>query len=181
MATTPAEDMKASLLIGATAGLASTVPQYAVTADYAPGTGVMQMSAIWLPQGLVVTNLVSISGGTGVTTNTHIWMALYKADLTLMAQSADNTGSTVPAANTKTTFALTAPQTCPYTGLYYIGYMQAATTPALLSSASAKAASIVNNDVPILAGTSGSGLTTTASNPAAALAGQINRFYAYVT
>ena len=45
----------------------------------------------------------------------------------------------------------------------------------------APASTIANNDVPIVSGTTGSSLTTAPASPIAALAGQINSFYGYVT
>jgi hypothetical protein len=134
---TPSEN--AALLMGYApilpAGAAGTVP-IAQTVDRAicngaaltPATGVMNMTAIWLPQGQVITGITMVTIG-GPTTNTHLWMALYRSDLgansVLMAQSTDDVTSTDAPANTAFRKALSAPQTLPYTGLYYIGWMQA--------------------------------------------------------
>lgn len=133
---TPAEN--AALLMGYApifpVGAAGTNP-FAQTVDRAlcngtaltPATGVMNLTAIWLPQGLTVTGITMVTIG-GPTTSTHLWMALYRSDLgtasLLMAQSADDTTSTDAPANTAFRKALTAPQVLPYTGLYYIGWMQ---------------------------------------------------------
>jgi hypothetical protein len=143
----------------------------------------MDMSAIFLPAGLTVTNIVLFSVG-GVTTNSHNWAALYTNNLVLMAQSTDDTTSTDFAANTKITKALTAAQTTTYSGLYYIGWMQQASTPnTMLSSPAITASAIMGTDAPILAGTSTGSLGASAPAAAAALtnAGTIQQLYAYVT
>ena len=114
-------------------------------------------------------------------TNTNNWAALYTGALALMAQSTTDAGSTDYALNTKFTKTLTAVQIAPYSGLYYIAWMQAATTPALLLACAGPAANIANNDLPIIAATSTGSLTTAAPNPAGALTGQIASFYAYVS
>lgn len=134
---TPVENAALLMSMGAPilpVGAAGTTP-FAQTFDRAicngtvltPATGVMNLSAIWLPQGAVVTGITAIVVG-GPTTTTHHWVALYRSDLgttsALMAQSTDDTTSTNPTANTAYRKALTSAQTCPYTGLYYIGWMQ---------------------------------------------------------
>lgn len=146
-------------------------------------TQTMEMSAIFLPAGLLVTNIVLFSVAI-VTTNAHNWAALYTNNLILLAQSADDTTSGDFGANTKITKALSPAQTTPYSGLYYIGWMQQAATPnTMLSSPAITASAIMGLDPPILAGTSTGSLTTTAPAAAAALtnAGTIQQLYAYVT
>jgi hypothetical protein len=180
MSTSAAEDARLLSFSSGCPGLAQTFDRRLINATMTPGTGVMQCSAIYLPAGLVVTSIVLFTGGTGVTTNTHNWAALITGNLTLMAQSTDDTTSGDYAANTKITKTLTAVQTAPYSGLYYIAWMQAATTPALLLASTAPASSIANNDSPICSGTTGSSLTTAPASTIAALAGQIGSLYAYV-
>lgn len=133
----PTPNENAALLMGyapilpvGTAG-----PPFAQTVDRAvcngtaltPATGVMNLTAIWLPQGQIVNGITFVTIG-GPTTSTHLWMALYRSDLgassVLMAQSTDDTTSTDAPANTAFRKALTAAQTLPYTGLYYLGWMQ---------------------------------------------------------
>lgn len=183
MSLTPAEEAKVLTWGGASnAGLAATFDRRLVNlATYAPATGVMQMSGIYLAAGTVVTNIILFSGATGVTTATHGWAALYTGSLNLLAQSTDDVTSTDYASQTKITKALTAPQTCPYSGLYYLAWMQAATTPNTMLTCSAPASTIAHNDVPIIAGTSTTGLTAAAPAAALALTGQVNAIYAYVT
>ncbi len=145
-------------------------------------TGVMEMSAIFLPAGLSVASIVMFSVG-AVTTNGNNWCALYTNNLVLMAQSTNDTTSGDFGANTKITKTLTAAQVTPYSGLYYIAWMQtSAGQNTMLSSPAITASAIMGLDPPILAGTSTGSLTTTAPNPAGALtnAGTIQQIYAYV-
>lgn len=183
MSISAAEEAKILALagFGFCPGLAETFDRRLINTTLAPATGVMQMSGIFLPAGLPVTNINFITGATGVTTNTNNWAALYTGALALMAQSTTDAGSTDYALNTKFTKTLTAVQIAPYSGLYYIAWMQAATTPALLLACAGPAANIANNDTPIIAATSTGSLTTAAPNPAGALTGQIASFYAYVS
>lgn len=164
-------------------GLYQTFDRRLCSGTRTAATGVMEMSAIFLPAGLTVTNIVLFSVG-GVTTNTNNWAALYTNNLALLAQSTNDTGGTNFAANTKITKALTTAQVTPYSGLYYIAWMQTASAlNTMLSSPAITAAAIMGADAPILAGTSTTGLTTTAPAVAAALAnaGTIQQIYAFVT
>lgn len=147
-------------------------------------TGVMELASIFLPAGLSVTNINLWTVGV-VTTNTHNWAALYRADLSLIAQSTDDTTSGDHAANAKITKALTAgPFVTPYTGLYYVAWMQTSSGQnTMLCSPAIVASSVVLNDAPIQCGTSTGSLTTTAPAIAAAVtnAGTLQQLYATVS
>jgi hypothetical protein len=167
-------------------GLAQTFDRRYINGTLAPASGTMYVSGIFLPAGMTITNIVLYTGGTGVTTNTNNWAALYALDpsttvLKFMAQSTTDASGTDYAANTKVTKALSAAQTTTYTGLHYIAWMQAASTPALIAAAVAPASSIANSDTPIPSASSSTGLTTAAPSPAGALTAVIQSFYAYVT
>lgn len=179
MSTSAAEDARLFSFSSGCPGLAQTFDRRLINGTTTPASGVMSVSAIYLPAGLVVASIVLFSAG-AVTTNTHNWAALYKGDLTFIAQSADDTTSGDFGANTKITKTLTAAQTVPYSGLYYIGWAQTSSGQNTLLACSAPASSIANNDVPICAATSSGSLTTTAPSPAGALTGIIGSFYAYV-
>lgn len=164
-------------------GLYQTFDRRLCSGTRTAATGVMEMSAIFLPAGLLVTNIVLFTVG-AVTTNGNNWAALYTNNLVLLAQSSNDTTSTDFAANTKITKALSAAQTTTYSGLYYIAWLQTASTlNTMLSSPAITASAIMGADAPILAGTSTGSLTTTAPAAAAALtnAGTIQQLYAYVT
>lgn len=187
---TPAEEARMWGFDASCPGIAHTIARRHATQTYVPATGVLQMSAIYLPQGAVVTTINMVTGATGVTANLHVWVALYRqglaaaagAPLVLMAQSTDDTGGTQFAANTAITKSLTAAQTCPYSGLYYIGYMQAVTTTvATICCAAGAASNILDTAAPMCGATADTGLTATAPTSPITLVTQINNFYAYVT
>lgn len=171
-----------------TAGLA-TCP-YAQTFDrraatsavFAATSGTLTLTAIWLPAGSVVTGITFVSGSTAESGGTHLWYALYKSDLTLMAQATDNTGAAAFAANTAFRMALTAAQTCPYSGLYYLGFLCVGTMPTLLNmaAATANANGGITGMTPITAATSSTALTTTAPATAGALTAITQCLYAFV-
>lgn len=129
-------------------------------------SGRLTLTGIYLPAGLTVSNLSFMSGGTAGATLTNQWFALYASNLTLLRQSA-NAGSAAWVANTVKTLALSSSYVIPTSGFYYAGIMVAATTVPTLTGISSTAQ--LNGLTPILAGTSNTGLTTTAPSPANAL------------
>lgn len=164
--------------------IAETFPRrYAVSTAFQPASGTLQMFGIWLPGGKTITNINFVSGGTAESGGTHLWFALYDYALNLLAQSADDTGATSFGANTNLRKALQTAQTTKYAGLYYIGYMQtnSAGAQASLLCLTAPASSVANGIAPIISATSSTGQAASAPNPAAALSGQINTAYAYVS
>ena len=142
-------------------------------------SGTLVMQAIWLPAGTVINNLITMSGTTASASQTNRWMALFDANRNLLRQSTDQT-TTVLAANTLYTAAIT-PYTTPTSGIYYIGIMTAATTPNSLIGITAAANAAIRNQAPILTGTSTTGLTTTAPNPAAAITATVNSYWVAVS
>ena len=185
-----AQASSAILPVG-TAGLA-TQPfaqtfdrRMAISAAFAPSTGVLTLTGIWLPAGKLVTGITFVSGAQAEAGGTHLWYALYKNDLTFMAQATDNTGATAFGAGTAFRMALTAAQTCPYSGLYYLGFMcaqSAGTVPTLLNITSAVTNNLgsITGMTPIVAATSTGSLTTTAPSPAGALTTITQCLYAFV-
>ena len=81
-------------------------------------SGTLVMQAIWLPAGLVVNNLITMSGTTASATQTNRWLALYDNNRNLLRQG-PNAGATVIAANTIWSDAITA-YTTTYAGIHYI-------------------------------------------------------------
>ena len=197
---TPNENAALLMGIGAPilpAGAAGTNP-FAQTVDRAicngtaltPASGVMNMTAIWLPGGQTVTGITFVTIG-GPTTSTHLWVALYRADLAaadnagLLAQSADDTTGTDAPANTAFRRTLTTPQVLPYTGLYYIGWMQTSggqNTLMCAVSQSVNGNGNITGMTPVLAFTHATvGLTATApSNLGVRTAVITQRLYAFV-
>lgn len=154
----------------------------AISAAFAPTSGTMTMTAIVLPAGQIVTGITFVSAATAESGGSHLWYALYKSDLTFMAQATDNTGAAAFSANTAFRMALTTAQTCPYSGLYYIGFCCVGTIPTLLCITSAVTNNLgsIAGLTPIVAATSTTGLTTTAPSPAGALTTIAQCLYAYV-
>ena len=145
----------------------------------AAASGTMVMQAIWLPAGLVISNLITMSGTTASATQTNRWLALYDNNRALLRQGPNST-TTVIAANTLWSDAITS-YTTTYAGIYYIGIMTAATTPNSLIGVTAAGNAAIRNVVPILTGTSTTALTTTAPNPAAAITATVNSYWVAVS
>ena len=148
-------------------------------------SGTLTMTAIWLPEGATVTGITFVSGATAESGGTNLWYALFNLDLTLLAQSTNDTGAAAFAANTALRKALTTPQKLTRSGFYYIGYMSsnsagAQPTLAVYTCGSVNLTGNITGMTPIVAGTSSTGQTTTAPNPAAALTAIAACLYAFV-
>lgn len=149
-----------------TVGAAGTQP-FAQTFDrrlvnnitFQPATGVMHMTAIWLPGGMTVNGITFLSGATAESGGSHLFYALYSrnnaAVVSLMAQSTDDAGATSFAANTAFRKALTTPQKLTYSGLYYLAFACTATTPSLynITNVGINANGSIAGMTPILAAT----------------------------
>jgi hypothetical protein len=168
----------------------SATPAFAQTFDrrmalstvFAPTTATLTLTGIWLPAGKVITGITFVSGSTAESGGSHLWYALYKQDLTFMAQSTDDTAAAAFSANTALRKALTAAQTLPYSGLYYLGFCCVGTVPTLLNvtAATVNATGNITGMTPILAATSTAALTGTAPTPAGALTAITQSLYAFV-
>lgn len=193
MSVTPAEEAQVRVQAGGGAllpiGTAGT--PFAQTFDrrlasgtvFAPTTQVLTLTAIELPAGKVVTGISFVSGSTAESGGSHLWFALYDRNLNLLAQGTDETGAAAFAANSVHRQALTAPQTCLYSGLYYLGFCATASgMPTLLCSvvATVNATGNITGMTPIVAGTSTGSLGASAPNPAAALTAITQAIYAFV-
>lgn len=166
---------------GITGTKAESIPRPLAGVNIAAVTsGTMVMQAIWLPAGTVINNLITHSGTTASATQTNRWMALYDQNRNLLAQSTNAT-TTVLAANTLWTAPLSAAFTTTYSGIHYIGMMTAATTANSLIGVTAAGNAAIRGQAPILTGTSSTGLTTTAPNPAAAITATVNSYWVAVS
>lgn len=145
-------------------------------------SGTLQLTGIFLVKGMVISNVNFITGSTAGATLTHQWAGIYTPARVLAAVSADGT-STAMAANTQLTYALSAAYTVPTSGLYYVGLLvtNGATQPTFSGTSGANAAG--NALVPILAGTSNTGLTTpqTVGTTATAITATADMIYFYLT
>lgn len=91
-------------------------------------TGVLNLAAISLVKGDIISSLWFFSGTTALTMGSnadgHCWAALYDTTKTLVAQSTDAPSATWAASNWKQfTLASPAPYTVPASGIYYVGLM----------------------------------------------------------
>jgi hypothetical protein len=140
-------------------------------AAYPTVSGTLYLTAIALPAGFTVTNVIFRSGATALVlgTSPHFWFGLWNGSRTLLAQSTDDTAAAW-AANSYKSKALSTPQVVPSSGLYYIGFMIAQTGGTLPSLYGiAPDANGPMKDTTLLCGTSSTGLGATAPNPAAAI------------
>jgi len=152
--------------------IAETIPRKLVSnnAVAIATSGAMILVAIYIPQGVPVTNISVVGGGTAEASGSHMWMALYTTDYTagvtvagrLLAQTTDDTGAAAIAANTVVTKALTAPQIAPYSGLYYLALSVTATTMPTVAGITVTTNAGFQGLLPILAVTSGASLAGTA-------------------
>lgn len=159
---------------------AESVPRTLAGVNIAGTSGTLFMQAIWLPAGTVINNLHTMSGTTASATQTNRWMALYDQNRNLIQQTANQT-TTVLAANTIYTAALSPSYTTTYSGIYYIGFMTAATTTNSWIGVTVAGNAAIRGLTPILTGTSNTGLTTTAPNPANAITATVNSYWVAVS
>ena len=103
----------------------------------APATGVMLSTLIWLEVGETVNKIGFCTGGTALGSGTHFFVALYSNAATpaLLAQSTDNTGASIHAADTVYEVALTATQYITKSDFYSVGLSWTATTVPTLMGA----------------------------------------------
>jgi parallel beta-helix repeat protein len=127
--------------------------------ESSPSSGWLYLCPIWLPKGLVVSSICFTSGNTAATSPTNYWFTLHNSSRVALARTADQT-TTAWAANTTKTLAIAqttagaaTSYTTTYTGLHYLGFMVAATTPP----------SIIGEGRLITGGTASPGLGATSS------------------
>lgn len=103
------------------ANVYSTVPRALAGTDGAlAASGVELCAAVRLPQGVTITTVSFITGGTAANGPTAGYACLRSSDGTLLRQTADF-GSTARAANTAYNVALSSTWQTRYSGLYYVG------------------------------------------------------------
>lgn len=154
-------------------------------------SGVLRLQSIALQNGTTISNFNTVIGTTGATSPTHWWMGLFDANLNLLAISADQT-TTALAANTKVTIPIIATAagaasnyTVPTDGLYYFGFMVAASTVPLLTGATFASAADIWGIGPVLNGASNTGMSAPPTFPfqATAMNGGTSSYevYAFLT
>lgn len=169
--------------LGATGVFAETHPRELCpeTNTVVPtASGTLFMQGIYLYAGQLVSNISISSATTAAGTPTNYFFALYDSARALKAVSANQT-TTAWAANTMKTLAMTTPYRVPTSGLYYIGLMMTATTIITTKGGPARTGGQLAGQVPILHGTSSTGLTTSMPDPAAAITVGTVQMYAAVS
>lgn len=160
-----------------------TVPRTLIRAGItsASTSGTLKVTAIGLPAGELITSISVMSAGAAVTP-TNQWFVLLGSDRAKLAITSDDT-TTAWGANSVKTLNLATPYTTTTAGLFYIGVLQVAGTPATHAAYDSSGQTGGSGASPILWGTSSTGLTDPASCPAtpAALTLISNLFYAYVS
>lgn len=173
-------------LILAPAGATSeTFPRrYADANTAAQASATIFVTAIAIPQGVVVNNITMASGTTAKGGGTHGWYVLADSSLIVRAVTADQTdaASIWGTANTVYTLA-TNSYTTTYTGLYYVGVMVAASTVPTFLCTTATTNSVVAL-TPVLSGACGGATQTTppaTGSTLASVASSSRQYYAYTS
>jgi hypothetical protein len=167
--------------LGATGTLGETLPrELCPEVNTTVGaSGTLFMQAIYLTAGQTLNTIDLWSATTAAGTPTNYNVGIFDSSRNLVAQSTNKT-TTAWAANSISSFTLTAAYRVPTSGLYYIGFYMTATTVVTLKGGTAKTGGQLAAAAPILNGTSSTGLTTTLPNPAAAITAGTASIYAAV-
>lgn len=168
--------------LGITGTLAETMPRELCTETNTTvsASGTLNMQAIYLRAGQLVSNISLSSATTAAGTPTNYRFGLFSSARAKLAESANQT-TTAWAANTVRTLPMSTPYRVPTSGLYYIGYYMTATTVPTLKGFTAKTGGQLAGTAPIINGSSDTGLTTAFPDPAAAITVQTWSFWAAVT
>lgn len=143
-------------------------------------SGRLNLQAIYLPAGTVVSSISFWSATTAAGTPTNQLFGLYDSSLNLLRSSANDT-TTAWAANTRKTLALTSAFTTTYSGIYYLGIMVTATTVPTIKGNTARTGGQLQAGAPSMGGTSTTGLTTALPATAAAPATVTTSFWGCVS
>lgn len=117
------------------AGRWETSPRLRAGSESQPTSGWLYLVPVWLPKSTVISNISFTSGNTAGATLTNQWFALFNSSRVALARTADATTAAWAANTTKTlaiaqaTAGTASSYTTTYSGLHYLGFMIAATTP----------------------------------------------------
>jgi hypothetical protein len=158
---------------GITGTVAESLPRIISGVNVAALTsGTLQMQAVYLKAGMLLSNMTFFSGSTASITPTNGRFALYDINRNLLAQTADFTTEAWGASAVKTK-AFTTAYRVPTSGLYYGAILIVATTVNTLAGATSAANVAFKGMTPIISGTSTTALTTTLPSLAAALSASL--------
>ena len=169
--------------MGPTGTIAETIPRQVLTETAnTPTSGTVHLMAVYLNAGQLVSNITMYSIGAAVGA-VNCLFGLYsnsQSAPTLLATSANNT--TILAANTTRTLAMTTPYRVPTSGVYYVALMTtAATTMPTLRGNAAKALNVLASQNPMTTASSSTGQTTSLPATGAALSVNSLSIYAAVS
>src|SRR5260221_2393833 len=102
--------------------IARTIPRHQVgvgTLAAVNTTGTAAVNGIPLAQGMVISNIGILTGGTAAIAPTHWWLGLLDAGLNVLGVTADQTSTAIGSA-ASFVLALTLRVVIPQTGLYYV-------------------------------------------------------------
>jgi hypothetical protein len=129
-------------------------------------SGQLRVTALWLPEGAVISNISAVASAAAATP-TNQWAALLDQGLRVLGKTVDRTTEAWNA-NTLKTFNFATPVRAAYSGIHYVGLVVVATTvPQLTGLAGSTPMAALP---PILTGSSSTGLTNPASLGATAAA-----------
>lgn len=172
-------------------GRYETMSRLTVGTENQPTSGVLYLMPIYLPKGVVVSNISFTSGATAAGTPTNYWFMLMNSSRVAVARTANQT-TTAWAANTTKTLAIAqttagtaSSYTTTYTGLYHLCFMVTATTTPSILSRGRVITTGVNSATPAF-GAADTGQTTpptvtAGAFTAAATSGAAILAYGYVT
>ena len=142
-------------------------------------SGTMNLTAISLPQGVLVSTITFVSGTTAAVAPTNQLFGLYDSARLLLGAT-NNDAATAWNASVPKTLTLTTPFTTLNDGLYYLACMVTVSTTMPTLTGNASIATVVGQ-APILNGSSNTGLTTTLpAGPATAITALAGVPYGYV-
>ena len=160
-APSPAHPYETAVIPGS---IAETCHRYTASSASTPNGGTLYIMSTTLTIGQVVGHLGFCTGANAGVAPTHWWAAILDSSYVQRAHSADQ-GSAAQPASTWQSLAMTTPYTAAYTGQHYLGLCFTATTtiPNILAPTFNPAAQFITGTgvpVPLLGGTSTTGLTT---------------------
>lgn len=169
---------------GPTAAFGATTYDRAVHIEgdfVGPASGTLVLQRIFLPTGLIISNIAFMSGATAGSVLTNQWFGLFDSTGNKLVVTV-NDGATAWPANTIKSLAAGSSYTTTYSGWYYVGICVTATTRPSLVAITGLAQATIRGVEPFPCRVSSTALTTPAScpNPVALGAAQAVLRYAEV-
>jgi len=149
-----------SIFVAPSGATGEAFPRMLTSATQALSSGLLMVTAIPLPSGLLIGSIAFCIDATAATGLSHGWYVLLDSSRVVRAVTADQTSGTWGSTNTLVSLSVSgSAYTTTYSGLYYAGIMVVASGMPSVSRAAAESAGI-SAAAPALYGTSSSGQTT---------------------